>query len=225
MLLSISTLGSCWLHDVLSSRCCHFLQRCSRNLQSWLTLQPATENADYSGMVSALKVTLTGEIAPGQAQASATSGNREASSFLTLICSASCSFCLGRCRSHAPAILARKLQTVRAGRACTVRAQRVVFPISTEVPAGGAAPTVQWSVELSYNSKFSLHFDRLPYKTFTHQNYLDYLLCTLRFPKLPMEKLIHKVSYNFPSTHSKNIKAGNRISRSMNSIPIKCYTK
>ena len=120
MLLSISTLGSCWLHDILSSRCCHFPQRCSQNLESWLTLQPATENADYSGMVSALKVTLMGEIASGQAQASATSGNREAFSFLTLICSASCSFCLGRCRSHAPAILARKLRIVRAGRACTV---------------------------------------------------------------------------------------------------------
>lgn len=177
-------------------------------------------------MVSALKVTLTGEIASGQAQASATSGNREASSFLTLIRSASCSFCLGRCRSRAPAILARKLQIVRAGRACTVLlSSERYLSHQHRSPGSGAAPTVQWSVELSYNSKFSLHFDRLPYKTFTHQNYLDYLLCTLRFPKLPMEKLIHKVSYNFPSTHSKNIKAGNRISRSMKSIPMKCYTK
>lgn len=63
-------LGNCWHHDVLHW-CFHFPQHCSWNLESWLTLQPATQNADHSGMVNAHKVTLKGEIAFGQTKTNA----------------------------------------------------------------------------------------------------------------------------------------------------------
>lgn len=73
--------------------CYHSPPHCSQNLDSWLTLQPATENAEDSGMVSAHNVTLTG----GN---SSWTNQRYQGGFLfsdSLICSAS-SFSLGRRR-------------------------------------------------------------------------------------------------------------------------------
>lgn len=61
-------LRNCWYHWVF-----HFPQ----------AMQQAAENADYSGIIDAHKVTYKGEIALGRAKASAISGNSKAFTFLS----------------------------------------------------------------------------------------------------------------------------------------------
>lgn len=200
-------LRNCWHRDVLLHWCFHFPQHCSQNLESWLTIQPATENADYSGMVNAHKVTLKREIAFGQAKANAISGNSEAFSLLTFP-SATCSFSLDGSGSHSSAVLAIKLWIVRAGTASTVLSSVTCLShLHWEFRLGcGACSETVCIAELTIPNSALTSINYLIKHPVTKIILTSLFIWTFQFPWWAMEKLIYKVSCNFPLNHGKNIK-------------------